>query len=85
MVEVKIYRVEGYMRLRTGEVRKFRIEARGLSPEHVLEKVYSELGSRHKLSRKHVKIERIREISVDEITSDHIRELSTLDKIVVFE
>jgi len=85
LVEVKIYRVEGYMRLRTGEARKFRIEARGLSPEHVLEKVYSELGSRHKLSRKHIKIERVREISVDEVTSDYVRELSALDRIVVFE
>ena len=85
MTEVKVYRIEGYMKLRTGEIQKFRIEARGLKPEHVLEKVYSELGSRHKLTRRHIKILRVEEIKPEDATSDYVRELSMLDKVVVFD
>ena len=40
------------------EWRIFRLELRGIKLEDVIEKVYSELGSRHKLRRKHIKIEK---------------------------
>ncbi len=83
--EVKIYRVEGVMKLRSGEIRKFRVEVRALSPEHALDKVYSDLGSRHKLTRRHIKIQSIKEISEDEVTSEYVRGLLALDRIVVIE
>jgi len=82
-VEVKVYRVKGRMRL-SDEWRKFVIEMTSLKPEHVLEEVYSQLGSRHKLRRRHIKIEEIREIKPEDVERDHIRKLLSLDKIVYY-
>ncbi len=81
--EIKVFRIVGYMNLhRAGERRKFTVEVPALKPAHALEKVLSELGSRHKLKRAHVKILEVREISEDEVTKEHVRELLQLDKIV---
>jgi len=60
-VEVKTYLVEGKMRL-SDEWRKFRVYVRGVKEEDVKEKVYSDLGGRHKLKRGNIKIERIEEV-----------------------
>lgn len=73
MSEVKIYRIEGYMLIshdRAPAWQKFKKEVLALKPEHALEKVYSELGSAHKLRRKHIRITSIKEISPDEV-EDH--------------
>jgi len=42
-------------------------EVRALKPEHALEKIYSELGSRHKLKRKRIKILAIEEVSKESL------------------
>ena len=80
--EVKVFRVKGVMRLREGELRPFKIEVTALSPEHAVEKIYSELGSRHKVSRKHIRIEKVEEIKLEEVESEHIKALLSIDKIV---
>ena len=85
MSEVKVYLVEGRMLLahdRFPEWRKFEIYVRGLKPEHALEKVYSELGSRHKLKRYHIKIEEVREVPLEEVEDLHILQLAQLTKWV---
>ncbi len=67
--EVKIYRIEGYMLIshdKNPRWQLFRKEVLALKPEHALEKVYSELGSRHKLRRKHIRIVSVKEISPEE-------------------
>jgi len=75
--EVKIYRVTGKMRI--GDTwQKFTMEIRALKKEHALEKVYSDLGSRHKLKRVHIRIEKVEEISPDEVTRPHIIQLLRL-------
>ena len=76
-MEVKNFRIEGKM-LISGNWRKFRMEVRALRVEHALEKVYSELGSRHKLKRVHICIEKVEEISPDEVTRPHIIQLLRL-------
>lgn len=77
MSEVKIYRVTGKMRI--GDTwQKFTMEIRALKKEHALEKVYSDLGSRHKLKRVHIHIEKVEEISPDEVTRPHIIQLLRL-------
>ncbi len=78
MSEIKNYRVIGKM-LIGGEWQKFTFEARGLSKKHVIERVYSELGSRHKLKRSHIKIERIEEIPPEEIRNPLLRQIAFLE------
>ena len=66
MSEVKTYRVKGIMPM--GFLRStFVKEVRALKPEHALEKIYSELGSRHKLKRKRIKILAIEEVSKESL------------------
>ncbi len=81
MVNVKIYRVRGEMLLshdRLPTWRKFAIEVRAVKPEHAVEKVLSELGSRHKLRRKHIRITAVEEISLEEATSRYVRLVAQL-------
>ncbi|MEM4577032.1 MAG: 50S ribosomal protein L18Ae [Candidatus Nezhaarchaeales archaeon] len=63
-MQVKTFKVIGKMRIKTRWT-QFLIAVRALKPEHALEKVYSLLGSRHKLKRFNVKIEEIKELAED--------------------
>jgi len=71
--------------LATGEYRKlkkvFRFTKELLAPkeEHVREKIYSELGSRHRVSRKYVKFDEIKEIKPDEVTDLNLRRVLGLE------
>ncbi len=81
MGEVKIYRVEGYMLIshdRLPTWQKFRKEVRAVNPQHAIEYVYSVLGSNHKLRRKHIRIEKVEEISLEEATDRRVIELSRI-------
>lgn len=85
MSEVKIFRVKGRMLLshdRFPEWRNFTIYVRALKPEHALERVYSELGSRHKLRRRHIKIEEVKEVPLEEVEDLAIIRLSQLERWV---
>ncbi|MFN4045979.1 MAG: 50S ribosomal protein L18Ae [Acidilobaceae archaeon] len=83
-LEVKVYRVEGRILIghdRRPEWRKFKVYVRALKPEHALERVYSELGSRHKLKRPHIKVENILEVPLEEVEDIRIIKLANLEKI----
>jgi large subunit ribosomal protein LX len=83
--EVKIFKISGKMLLshdRFPEWRKFSVYVRALKKEHALERVYSELGSRHKLKRYHIKIEEVREVPLEEVEDLNIIRLSKLEKLV---
>ncbi len=85
MSEVKIYEVKGRMMLshdKFPEWRKFSIYVRAIKPEHAVEKVYSDLGSRHKLKRYHIKIEEIREVPLEEVEDLEVIKLAQLEKWV---
>ncbi len=85
MGEVKVYLVEGEMLLghdSSPEWRKFRIYVRALKPEHALERVYSELGSRHKLRRRHIRIVSVREVPLEEVEDLRVLKLARLERIV---
>jgi large subunit ribosomal protein LX len=75
---MKVFRV-------TGEIRKpnlktsFAKEVIALKPEHAIEKVYTELGSKHRVKRFHIKI-----LSVDEVQPQDIKN-PTLKKLVTGE
>ena len=74
-IRVKIFRV-------TGEIKKpnlhtsFEKEMRAIKPEEAVERIYKELGSRHRAKRFQIKIHNVREISPDEIEDDLIKKLT---------
>ena len=81
MTEVRIFRVQGRMLISHDSMpqwRKFTLDVRAVKKEDALEKVYSELGSRHKLKRVHIKIDDVREVTVEETVSKYARELESL-------
>jgi len=85
MVEVKTFLVKGRMLIshdRFPEWRKFEIYVRGVKPEDAVEKIYSELGSRHKLKRYHIRIDEVREVPLEEVEDLHILQLAELTRWV---
>ena len=75
MSEVKVFRVIGEIRkpnLRTD----FRKEVRALKPEEAVEKVYMELGSKHKVKRFQINIVKVEEISPEEIEDPLVKKLT---------
>jgi len=76
MSEVKVFRV-------IGEIRKpnfqtdFRKEVRALKPEDAVEKIYMDLGSKHRVRRFQIKIVKVEEISPEEIESPLVKKLTS--------
>jgi large subunit ribosomal protein LX len=84
MGEVKVYLVEGEMLLghdSRPEWRKFRVYVRALKPRDALERVYSELGSRHKLKRRHIRVASVREVPLEEVDDMRFLKLASLNRI----
>ena len=71
---MKVFRV-------TGEIRKpnlktsFRQEILAAKPEHAVEKVYAEFGSRHRVKRFHIRIVSVEEVPPEEITNPLLKKL----------
>lgn len=71
---MKVFRV-------IGEIRKpnwktpFEKEVVALKLEHAIEKVYTELGSKHRVKRFHIKIDKVEEIAPNEVEDPLIRKL----------
>lgn len=79
---MKVFRVMGEIRkpnLRTN----FKKEVRALKPEHAIEKVYMELGSKHRVKRFQIKIHAVEEVPPDEIEDPLIRKLTLGETEVV--
>ncbi|MEL9908741.1 MAG: 50S ribosomal protein L18Ae [Desulfurococcus sp.] len=84
-MEVKTYRVTGYMLIshdRYPTWQRFTKDVRGISEKEVLEKVYSILGSNHKVKRYHIRIERIEEIDPSASRDTFIRQVANAERIV---
>lgn len=79
MSEIKVFRV-------IGEIRKpnfqtdFRKEVRALKPEDAVEKVYMDLGSKHRVKRFQIKIVKVEEISPEKIESPLVKKLALGEK-----
>ena len=82
-MKVKAFRVSGVMRIKDSW-QKFSVELTEVSEENAVERVYSLLGSRHKLKRAHIKVLEVRELSPDEVTDLRVRKLLSADKVMVF-
>ena len=55
---------------------KFRKEIRAMKPEDAVEKIYKDIGSRHRAKRFQIKIREVKEISPEEIESPLIKKLT---------
>ncbi len=71
---MKVFRVTGEIRKPNLETR-FRKEVVALKPEQAVEKVYTELGSRHRVKRFQIKIGEVAEIPLQEIENPLIKKL----------
>jgi large subunit ribosomal protein LX len=75
MSEVKIFRV-------TGKINKpnfktnFKKEIRALKKEDAVDRVYKEIGSKHKAKRFQIKILKVEKISLEEATDPIVKKLS---------
>jgi len=73
---LKVFRV-------TGEIKKpnlkttFKKEIIAVKAEHAVEKVYTELGSKHRVKRFHIKIASVEEIPPDQIEDPTLKKLVT--------
>jgi len=73
---MKVFRV-------TGEIRKpnlktsFRKELVADKAEHAVERVYAELGSKHRVKRVHIKIAKVEEVPPQEIENPLLQKLVT--------
>lgn len=74
MSEVKVFRVIGEIRKPNLET-SFRKEVIAIKSEHAVEKVYAELGSKHRVKRFQIKIVRVEEVTPDEIENLLLRKL----------
>jgi large subunit ribosomal protein LX len=78
MIRLKIFRV-------TGEISKpnlktsFSKEVIAAKPEHAIEKVYAEIGSKHRVKRFHIKISNVEEVSPDEIENPILKKIASGD------
>mgnify|MGYP003881868929 CR=1 FL=1 len=72
--EVKIFRVEGEIR-KPNYKTKFRKELLDVDPSKAIERVLSELGSKHKAKRFEIKILEVKEIKPEEVTDPRLRRL----------
>jgi len=78
MSELKVFRV-------TGEINKPNLKtpftkellAIAIKSEHAVEKVYAEIGSKHRVKRFQLKISKVEEISTDDIENPILKKIVT--------
>ena len=67
----------------TGQIRKpnlntqFQKEVVAAKPEHAVEKVYAEIGSKHRVKRFYMKIMKVEEVPTEEIENPILRKIIT--------
>jgi large subunit ribosomal protein LX len=75
MSEVKVFRVIGEIRKPNFQT-EFRKEVRALKPEDAVEKVYMELGSKHRVKRYQMTIFKVEELSPEEIEDVLVKKMT---------
>ncbi len=73
--EVKVFEVRGTFRMGDEPRQPFRKQVAATREEEALEKVYSELGSEHRVSRTEIRIEEIKEIDPEDVEDPVLRRL----------
>jgi len=73
---LKVFKVTGEI-LKPNLKTPFGKEIVAEKPEHAVEKVYAELGSKHRVKRHHIKVTNVEEISPDQIENPLLKKLVT--------
>jgi len=76
MIKVKIFRVTGEInkpKLKTPFAKEVIVD----KPEHAVEKVYAEIGSKHRVKRFQIKIVKVEEVSTEEIENPILKKIVT--------
>ncbi len=73
-MKTKIFRVKGQL-LDVDKTKPFTRELKAISEEDIKEKLYSEFGSKHRLTRSKIIFDEISEINADEVTDPFVRKL----------
>jgi large subunit ribosomal protein LX len=79
MSEVKVFRVTGAI-VKPNLKTAFKKEVRALKPENAKEKVYLELGSKHRAKRFQIRITKVEEVPLEEIENPLIKKLTLGNK-----
>ena len=66
MSEVKTYRITGWINKPNFENR-FRKELKAIKPEDAIEELYKIFGSKHRVKRFQIKIEKVEEVPAEEL------------------
>ena len=74
MTEVKVFRVVGKI-AKPNYNTDFRKEIRALKPEEAVEKVYMEIGSKHRAKRSQIRVLKVEEIGLEDVSDPTIRKL----------
>ncbi|MFB0514683.1 MAG: 50S ribosomal protein L18Ae [Candidatus Bathyarchaeia archaeon] len=75
MSEVKVFRITGKIDKPNWKT-NFRKEVRALKPEDAVEKIYKEIGSKHRAKRFQIKILEVKEIPPEDVTNPIIKKLA---------
>ncbi len=76
MTKMKVFRVTGEInkpKLKTPFAKEVIVE----KPEHAVEKVYAEIGSKHRVKRFQIKIVNVEEVPVEEIENPILKKIVT--------
>jgi large subunit ribosomal protein LX len=75
MSEIKVFRIVGKI-TKTNFQTDFKKEIRALKPEEAVERIYKEIGSKHRAKRFQIRILKVEEISSEEITDPVVKKLT---------
>jgi len=76
MSKMKVFRVTGEINkpnLKTSFAKEVVVD----KPAHAVEKVYAEIGSKHRVKRFHIKILKVEEVPVEEIVNPILKKIVT--------
>ncbi|TRO52118.1 50S ribosomal protein L18a [Candidatus Bathyarchaeota archaeon] len=74
MNKMKVFRVTGEInkpKLKTSFAKEVVVD----KPEHAIEKVYAEIGSKHRVKRFHIKIMSVEEVPIEDIENPILKKI----------
>ncbi len=79
-VQVKNYRVT-FMRKPLTLNEKYEVDVRAVSEKDALEQAYSRIGSKHRIARRLLSVEKVKEISDSELKDPILKEIASDENI----
>lgn len=79
MSEVKVFKIFGKITKPNFQT-DFKKEIRALKPEQAVDRIFKEIGSKHRVKRFQIKILRVEEIKAEEVVDPTIKKLTIGEK-----